>query len=125
LVEATSSGFADLVQAAVNYARNQPGVVAVSMSFGSDEFSGENSYDSYFTTPSGHTGVTFLSATGDDGQPGGYPAYSPNVVAVGGTTLTIDPLGNYLSEAGWSGSGGGISLYQSKPSYQSAVTQSS
>jgi subtilase family serine protease len=125
LVEATSSGFADLVQAAVNYARNQPGVVAVSMSFGSDEFSGENSYDSYFTTPSGHTGVTFLSATGDDGQPGGYPAYSPNVVAVGGTTLSTNSSGAYLGETGWSGSGGGTSTTETQPAYQSGtVTQS-
>ena len=37
------------------------GVVAVSMSWGGGEFSGENSYDSYFTTPSGHSGVTFFA----------------------------------------------------------------
>ena len=36
------------------------------------------------------TGVTFLAATGDSGEPGEYPAYSPNVVAVGGTSLTIN-----------------------------------
>ena len=37
LVEATSASDANLIQAAVNYARNYPGVVAVSMSFGGDE----------------------------------------------------------------------------------------
>ena len=31
------------------------------------------------------TGVTFLAATGDKGSPGTFPAYSKNVVAVGGT----------------------------------------
>ena len=31
------------------------------MSWGGAEFSGETSYDSYFTTPSGHIGVTFLA----------------------------------------------------------------
>jgi subtilisin-like proprotein convertase family protein len=125
LVEADSSSFSDLVQAAVNYARSQPGVIAVSMSFGSDEFSGETSNDTYFTTPAGHTGVTFLAATGDDGQPGGYPAYSQNVVAVGGATLSTNSSGAYLGETGWSGSGGGTSTIVTQPGYQSdTVTQS-
>ena len=52
-------------------------------------------------------GVTFLAASGDLGAPGGYPAYSPDVVSVGGTALTLSG-GGYGSEAGWSGSGGGI-----------------
>ena len=39
----------------------------MSMSFGGSEFSGETSYDSTFTTPSGHNGVTFLASTGDSG----------------------------------------------------------
>jgi subtilisin-like proprotein convertase family protein len=130
LVEANSASNADLMQAAVSYARSQPGVVAVSMSFGGSEFSGpfgsETSYDTYFTTPSGHQGVTFLAATGDNGKPGGYPAYSPNVVAVGGTVLSVDGSGNYISESGWSGSGGGLSTVEPQPSYQTGiVTQSS
>ena len=61
-----------------------PDVSVVSMSWGGGEFSGENAYDSDFVTPSGHQGVTFLAATGDSGTPSGYPAFSPNVVAVGG-----------------------------------------
>ncbi|WP_165075719.1 proprotein convertase P-domain-containing protein [Paludisphaera rhizosphaerae] len=124
LVEASSSSIANLF-AAVNYAKAQPGVAAVSMSFGASEFSSETSYDSTFTTPSGHAGVTFLASTGDSGAPAGYPAYSPNVVAVGGTTLSVASDGTYVSESGWSSGGGGISKYESKPSYQSAVTQSS
>ena len=31
--------------------------------------------------------ITFVAASGDSGAPGGYPAYSPDVVAVGGTSL--------------------------------------
>ena len=51
---------------------------------------------------------------------------SPNVVAVGGTTLSVDSAGDYLGESGWSGSGGGISTEQSQPAYQKGlVTQSS
>ena len=85
------------------------------MSFGAGEFGGETFYDSVFTTPAGHQGVTFLASTGDGGAPGGYPAYSPNVVAVGGTTLSVSG-NNYVSESGWSGSGGGISTIENKPS---------
>ena len=42
------------------------------------------------------------------------------MVAVGGTTLTA-PGGVYSSETGWGGSGGGISGYESQPSYQQGL----
>ncbi|MFT3883703.1 MAG: proprotein convertase P-domain-containing protein [Gemmatales bacterium] len=124
LVEANSASYSDLM-AAVTYARSIAGVSVVSMSWGGSEFSGETSYDSVFTTPSGHQGVTFVASTGDSGQPGGYPAFSKNVVAVGGTRLTLGSGGAYSSESGWTYSGGGISTVESKPSYQSSVTLSS
>ncbi|MCX5683065.1 MAG: hydantoinase B/oxoprolinase family protein, partial [Planctomycetota bacterium] len=125
LVEATDNSDANLIQHAVNWARSQPGVVAISMSFSGTEFSTEASfYDTYFTTPASHGGVTFLAATGDAGRPSGYPAYSPNVVAVGGTTLNLSGL-NYVSETGWSGSGGGISSYENQPAYQQGVVTQS
>ena len=125
LVEANSASDADLF-AAVRTAANLQGVSVVSMSFGGGEFASEASYDSVFTTPNGHQGVTFVASTGDNGAPGGFPAYSSNVLAVGGTTLTIDSSGNYVSESGWSGSGGGISSYEQQPSYQhGVVTQTS
>jgi hypothetical protein len=124
LVEANDASNGNLMSAAVGYARGQPGVSVISMSFGQNDFSGETSYDSLFTTPSGHTGITFLAATGDNGQPSGYPAYSPNVVAVGGTTLNVDGSGNIISETGWSGSGGGVSTLEPQPSYQNPTTNS-
>ena len=55
----------------------------------------ETTYDSYFTTPSGHIGITFLASTGDSGAPGEYPAFSPNVVAVGGTSLYLNTDNSY------------------------------
>ena len=125
LVEASDNSFANLLQQAEAWVRTQPGVSVVSMSFGSGEFGTETTLDSLFTTPSGHIGETFVAATGDDGKPGGYPAYSPNVVAVGGTSLTLDGSGNYVSETGWSGSGGGISAVESQPSYQNGVVTQS
>jgi len=124
LVEARSNSNADLL-AAVNYARSAPGVVAVSMSWGQAEFAGETASDAFFTTPAGHPGVTFFAASGDSGAPGIYPAMSPNVVAVGGTTLSLGSGGSAL-ESGWSRSGGGISLFEPQPAHQAGVvTQSS
>ncbi len=127
LVEANSSSYSDLMTA-VSYAANQTGVSVVSMSWGGSEWSGETSYDSYFTTPAGHNGVTFVASTGDTGSSGApeYGSVSPNVLAVGGTQLTLNSTGGYGSETGWSGSGGGISAYESQPSYQNGVvTQTS
>ena len=95
-------------------AASLPGVSVVSMSWGSSEFSGEQTFDGDFTTPNGHQGVTFVASTGDSGSPGDYPAYSPNVVAVGGTSLYLSNNGSYSSEAGWSGSGGGISTVRNR-----------
>jgi hypothetical protein len=127
LVEAIDSG--DNLFSAAGWAGTQGGAATVSMSFSGSEDTTEVALDPiYFTSPAGH-GVTYLAASGDNGatgsghQPDGYPAYSPDVVAVGGTLLQVSG-GNYSSETGWSGSGGGISLYESKPAYQSAVTQS-
>lgn len=126
LVEADDATNANLIQVAVNTAKSLPGVSVVSMSFGiNGGFAGETALDPVFTTPAGHQGVTFLASTGDSGAPGGYPAESPNVVGVGGTSLFTDAAGNYGSESGWSGSGGGISQFEPLPTYQvGTVTQS-
>jgi hypothetical protein len=124
LVEALNNSYANLL-GAVDYAAAQPGVVAVSMSWGSGEFSFETSsaYDGHFA---GYTNLAFVASSGDRGAPPSWPAVSPNVVAVGGTRLNLDFQGNYLSESGWRGSGGGVSPYESQPAYQNGVvTQSS
>jgi hypothetical protein len=132
LVETYDNSFPNLL-AGVRYAAGQPGVVAVSMSWGSPEFASETSLDSTFLTPSGHSGdsnfltpgansgVTFIASTGDVGAPPEYPAISPNVLAVGGTSLNLDGQGNYQSESAWSGSGGGISNFEAQPAYQNGV----
>jgi subtilase family serine protease len=120
LVECNSASGADMYQG-VTTAADLPGVSVVSMSWGSGEFSGEQFFDKDFTTPSGHTGVTFVASTGDGGAPGDYPAYSPNVVAVGGTSLYLNGNGTYSLETGWSGSGGGKSGYETEPANQAGV----
>jgi hypothetical protein len=117
-------------ESGVYYAKNLPGVVAVTNSYGGSEFNGETAYDSEFNQPAGHNPVTFTFSTGDSAAPGSYPAYAPDVVAVGGTSLyTSSARGIYGSETAWSktttrgvtsGGGGGVSKYEPTPSYQSS-----
>jgi len=120
LIECQSGSGIDMYQGA-RTAAGLAGVSVVSMSWGSNEFNGETSFDGDFTTPNGHQGVTFVASTGDQGAPGEYPAYSPNVLAVGGTSLYLNASGSYSSEAAWSGSGGGSSEYETEPGYQAGV----
>lgn len=112
----------DLFSAA-SFASGLSGVSVVSMSFGAGEFSGETSNDSIFTTPTGHNGITFVASSGDSSTVA-YPSASPNVLAVGGTTLNVTGTGAYASETGWSGSGGGTSAYESEPADQDSVQSS-
>ncbi len=117
LFEANSNSGSDLFTA-VATAADYAGVSMVSMSWGDGEFAGESSLDSYFTTPSGHQGVTFVASAGDSGDIPSYPSESPNVISVGGTSLTINSDGSYGGESAWSGGGGGLSADESQPSYQ-------
>jgi subtilase family serine protease len=112
LVEAASASNAALYKAVDVAVAN--GATVVSMSFSGGESSSELNDDSHFNK----TGVIFCASSGDSGHGVGYPAASPYVVAVGGTTLDVSAGGAWLSETAWSGSGGGESAYESEPSYQ-------
>jgi pseudomonalisin len=81
-------------------------------------------------------GQTFSVSSGDSGSsecgnpqgtsPGAsYPASSPDVMALGGTTLYTNSDGSYGGEVAWSGSGGSPSLIEPKPSWQDAVVSGS
>jgi subtilase family serine protease len=105
---------------AVSTARKKAGVVAISMSWGFTEKSNESSYDSDFTTPAGHAGITFIASSGDYGY-SEYPAASPNVLSVGGTSLSLASSGRYQSETAWFWSGGGYSPYEAEPAYQRSI----
>jgi subtilase family serine protease len=120
LVEASSANTSDLDKAE-DFARNASGVVVVSNSWGGSEYNGESSEDVHFTTPSGHTGVTFTVAAGDEGTTAEYPSASPDVLSVGGSTLRLTSSGAYSSESVWSDGGGGSSRYEGLPSYQSGL----
>lgn len=120
LVEAKDSSLANL-DTAIAYAAKQTGVSVISNSWGTaGEISGETTFDSYCKL----TKAVCVFATGDVGNPGGYPAYNPYVISVGGTTLSLSTssgVTTVASETAWSGSGGGVSIYETKPGYQSAL----
>ena len=120
-----STNDASQLYAGEAYAVSVPSVSVISNSWGSGEFSTEQQLDSTFTTPAGHQGITFLSGSGDTGTPGLYPAASPNIVAVGGTSLFVNSDNSYQSESAWSGSGGMISQFEPQPSYQQGVVTQS
>jgi sugar lactone lactonase YvrE len=90
------------------------GADAISNSWATEEFSGEDSFNSYFD----HPGIPTLFATGDWGYGVYYPAASPDVVAVGGTSLKKDKSSRGWAETAWSGTGSGCSAYQEKPTWQ-------
>lgn len=119
LILTVSSGLTDMF-AGVTYAI-QHGATIVSMSFGAGEFDGETDFDSTFAATNNlGQNVTYFASSGDNGGVLEYPCCSPYVVGVGATNLTMDSNGNRLSETGASLSGGGVSIYEPKPSYQTA-----
>ena len=138
-------GLIDAISAVIEDKTNNPSVVSIS--WGWDE--NQRFQNSILWTPSAidHISESFLAAaqlgisvcvsTGDDGseaqiQDGrahvNYPATDPSVLAVGGTTLHRK-TGNQpgiASEVVWndgpgSGTGGGISDYIQRPSWQNNV----
>jgi len=126
LVESNSDSTSDLY-VADQTAATLPSVSVVSNSWGAAEYYGENADDATFAEPAGHQGVTFLFSTGDDNT-GEYPAFSPNVIAVGGTSLYLNADNTLAAEDAWStnsdyewGTGGGTSLFETEPSYQLGV----
>ncbi|HEY2704735.1 MAG TPA: S8 family serine peptidase, partial [Candidatus Dormibacteraeota bacterium] len=131
LVEARSDSFGDIypaIQRAID-----SGATEVSMSFGMTENPDELNHDYLFN----RSGIAFTAATGDCGYGTSYPAASPYVTAVGGTTLL--PSGNLRGwrETAWvgatadpnscggstapTGAGSGCSRYEQRPSWQADV----
>jgi subtilase family serine protease len=107
LVQARSASFTDLGAAVVTASR-QPGVVAISNSYGGSD-APDGTYGKYYN----HPGQAVTASTGDNGYQGGsYPASSSYVTAVGGTSLTkASAAGRGWTETVWSGAGSGCSTY--------------
>lgn len=114
LVEASSNSLANLA-AAVNTAARL-GATQISNSYGGSEYSGELGLTAY-----NHPGIAITASTGDNGYGTSFPAADSDVVAVGGTTLTLGAGNAWATETVWSGAGSGCSLYPAAPSWQTSL----
>ncbi len=134
-------GILDALAQVATDAYSHSSIMALSISWGSCEY---NHYTAYLDLAHAMfsrltaAGVTVFAASGDsgsddchDGQSSkevDYPASDPMVVGVGGTTLDVDKH----TETAWGaynkgvfhGTGGGVSAYFARPSYQNGVVSS-
>jgi subtilase family serine protease len=111
LVEGNSASFADLA-AAVNTAASL-GAHVISNSYGGSEAGGASVAAAY-----NHPGVAVTASSGDGGFGVEFPAASPSVIAVGGTSLRVAANARGWTETVWSGAGSGCSTVFAKPAWQ-------
>jgi subtilase family serine protease len=111
LVEANSSSYSDLATAENEAARL--GAHVISNSYGGDETGTQ-----YFESAFNHPGVAITVSSGDSGYGVQFPASSPHVTAVGGTSLYRASSGRGWVETAWSGAGSGCSAVYHKPTWQ-------
>lgn len=105
-----TNSLADGIQVA-----NKMGPGVVSMSWVASEAQYVERYETFFKTK----GMTYLAAAGDFGAQANWPATSPNVISVGGTTVWADA--GVRKEVTWSRSGGGFSVWFPRPDYQAQL----
>jgi len=111
LVEGTSATFANL--AAAENTAAALGAHVISNSYGGGE-SGSSTYEAAYN----HPGVAITVSSGDSGYGVQFPASSPHVTAVGGTSLVRAANARGWSETVWSGAGSGCSTVYAKPAWQ-------
>lgn len=113
LVVAKSSKKEDLLNAIEYATENSPDIISISWRF--DEFKNEYKFNNYFNNED----IIYVAASGDNGPEVSWPAVIPNVLSVGGTTLSLNEKGQIIDkETACFNSGGGISKYIKKPDYQ-------
>jgi subtilase family serine protease len=112
LVEGSSNSNANLYAAENTAARL--GATEISNSYGGSETSSDPSNDSYFN----HPRIAITASSGDGGYGVEFPAASPYVTAVGGTTLSRASNARGWTETAWSDAGSGCSAYETKPTWQ-------
>lgn len=124
ILEAAKSPTDADLYGAVKDAYTNHGATVISMSFGGNESAGETGAisDGVFATGNA-MGVSFTASSGDSGTGAQYPAASPYVTAVGGTSLNTHADGTYVSETAWNGSGGGLSASEHAPAYQAGFNK--
>jgi kumamolisin len=140
LVEAKTANYLDLINAeqVATACVTAAGGGMVVNGWGMPEFSQEPDSDMYFNG----TNVVYFAAAGNiagslpettTATAVRYPCASPNVICVGGTTISRDQtpgdpnLGHFESEVTWNwglfgGTGGGLSAFEPRPAYQNFMS---
>ncbi len=125
-------------QAVIDDLESNPAISQLSLSFSLGETYIDPDQmltdDMYFTVLTAN-GVSIFAASGDGGATPGmsgnpldnsgaiqveFPASDPNVTSVGGTSLNLNPDGTVISEIAWYLSGGGVSQFWPRPTWQNA-----
>lgn len=114
LVEGTTASFEDL-SVAVSIASVFAGVRAISNSYGGGDVAPDR-FGQYAIAAA--SGIAVTASSGDSGFGVQAPASFDGVVAVGGTSLTVDASGAWLGESVWGGSGSGCSSLNPAPAWQ-------
>jgi kumamolisin len=139
-------GFIDAIAAVVADHQNDPSVVSISWGWSENQPFGQDApwspaamdHVNHSFLAAAQLGITICVSTGDDGSEAqmrdgrahvNFPATSPYVLAVGGTTLHArsDTRGAVqVTEVVWndgpsSGTGGGVSDYTARPSWQDGI----
>ena len=123
--------FADAV------AHPEYGIHQMSMSYGLGEqyesASQVSADDQYFANLAS-AGITIFASSGDgandpgsNGSAGGgpvqadYPSSDPNITGVGGTSITLTSGSNINTETAWADSGGGVSIFFHRSTWQTGT----
>jgi subtilase family serine protease len=113
VVFAASNSFTDLLRAVQACINNKCSVV--NMSFGGNEFSGEDFYESKFSD----VNTAFVASSGDSAAEVQFPSCLQNVLSVGGTTLNL--VNGVFSQSTWDQAGCSQSAYINRPQYQNIL----
>jgi hypothetical protein len=111
LVQASTASYGALATSVNTAARL--GAHAISNSYGGGEYG-----STYYEGAYNHPGIAITVSSGDDGYGVSFPASSPHVTAVGGTSLRRSTNPRGWTETIWAGAGSGCSSYYAKPSWQ-------
>jgi kumamolisin len=130
----TDAGFRDAITAAIQDSRNKPSVISITWGGPESSWTQQSmtAFDEVFKAAAA-SGITVCVAAGDNGSGDGvgdgvnhvdFPASSPWVLSVGGTTL-VSARKTIESEKVWNGgstggaTGGGVSDFFGLPDWQS------
>lgn len=119
LVEAPSASYTDMYGAVSKAVAvvTAAGGGEITMGWGIPEISEETYGDTLLNIPK----IVFFSSIADGGR-AQYPAASPNVVAVGGTSISRNPATlDFQTELTWQIATGGMSAYESRPTFQDGI----